>query len=166
MTEATDRLALPLLIAGQAQKEIWHNEALMLIDALVQPSVMAVAPATVPTTPALGACWIVGASPTGVWAGKGQHLACWTSGGWRFMPPRDGMSCWSIADTLTVRYTGGVWVKGVESALSFKIGGQQVVGARSAAILNVTGGSTVDAEARFAINTILAALRYHGLISP
>jgi hypothetical protein len=166
MTETTDRLALPLLIPGQAQKEIWHNEALMLIDGLVQPSVIAVAPATVPTTPALGACWIIGASPTGVWAGKAQHLACWTSGGWRFMPPREGMSCWNVADALTVRYTGGAWVKGVEQALSFKIGGQQVVGARSAAILNVTGGSTVDVEARFAINTILAMLRYHGLISP
>ncbi|MGL4312420.1 MAG: DUF2793 domain-containing protein, partial [Sphingomonas sp.] len=32
MAETTSRLALPLLAAGQAQKEMFHNEALALID--------------------------------------------------------------------------------------------------------------------------------------
>jgi HK97 family phage major capsid protein len=45
------------------------------------------------------------------------------------------------------------------------VGGQQVVGARGAAIPAPTGGSTIDAEARSAIGNILAALRNHGLIA-
>ncbi len=166
MTETTDRLSLPFIIAGQAQKEIWHNEALMLIDTLVQSSVVAVAPTAVPTAPILGECWIVGASPAGLWAGKAQHLAGWTSGGWRFMPPREGMSCWSLADTVVVRFASGAWVKGVEQALSYKVNGQQVVGGRAAAIATVSGGSTIDAEARLALNAMLATLRTHGLITP
>jgi hypothetical protein len=166
MTEVTDRFALPLIIAGQAQKEVWHNEALMLIDALVQPTVVAMAPAAVPTTPALGACWVVGGSPTGSWAGKAHQLACWTSGGWRFVMPRDGMTVWSFADGVSARYVGGMWVKGVEQATALKIGGIQVVGPRNAAIASVTGGTTTDTEARIAVNAILSALRTHGLISP
>lgn len=34
MTE-TPRLGLPLMAAAQAQKHVTHNEALMLVDALV-----------------------------------------------------------------------------------------------------------------------------------
>ena len=39
---ATPRWALPLLAAGQAEKELTHNEALLLLDMAVQPSVVAV----------------------------------------------------------------------------------------------------------------------------
>ena len=48
MTLQTDRFALPLLATAQAQKEMTHNEALALLDAVVQPVVVAVAPASVP----------------------------------------------------------------------------------------------------------------------
>jgi hypothetical protein len=44
------------------------------------------------------------------------------------------------------------------------IGGLQVVGSRRAAIPAPTGGTTVDLEARTAIDQILAALREHGLV--
>jgi len=50
-------------------------------------------------------------------------------------------------------------------ATSYKVAGTQVVSARGAAILDATGGVTVDAEARIAINTLLAACRTHGLIA-
>ena len=36
---STDRLSLPLLIAGQAQKELFHNEALQTLDTLVAAAV-------------------------------------------------------------------------------------------------------------------------------
>lgn len=38
-------------------------------------------------------------------------------------------------------------------------------GGQAAAITTVTGGSTVDAEARTAVNAILAALRNAGIIA-
>jgi hypothetical protein len=46
----------------------------------------------------------------------------------------------------------------------FKIAGTQVVGPRGAAVANPAGGATVDAEARTAIDAILARLEAHGLI--
>ena len=68
---ATARFALPLLHAGQAQKELFHNEALVLADGLLQPCVEALGLDTPPPSPAPGQCWIVGDSPTGAWAGFG-----------------------------------------------------------------------------------------------
>jgi hypothetical protein len=44
------------------------------------------------------------------------------------------------------------------------IDGQQVVGSRAAAIASPADGATIDAEARAAIDRILASLRQHGLI--
>lgn len=51
--------------------------------------------------------------------------------------------------------------------LQVKTGGQVVPnsGTQAGAIANVTGGSTVDAESRTAVNAILAALRGVGIIA-
>ncbi|MFX4817188.1 DUF2793 domain-containing protein, partial [Acinetobacter baumannii] len=60
MAETTSRLALPLLAAGQAQKEMFHNEALALIDLALAAAVESVGLNTPPATPEDGQCWIVG----------------------------------------------------------------------------------------------------------
>lgn len=54
MTDTTARLGLPLIVPGQAGKEIAHNEALTLLAALVQPVVVAVGLDTPPTDPVPG----------------------------------------------------------------------------------------------------------------
>jgi len=78
MTDETSvRTGLPLLQPGQAQKEMVHNEALALIDLLLQPSVVTVGLNVPPATPAPGACWIVGAAPTGDWGGMHRR---WRAG--------------------------------------------------------------------------------------
>jgi hypothetical protein len=46
----------------------------------------------------------------------------------------------------------------------YKVNGVKVVGAQSSAIPDASGGVTIDAEARTAINGLLAALRTHGMI--
>jgi Protein of unknown function (DUF2793) len=165
MSLTSDRFQLPLLAVGQAQKEVTHNEALALIDALITPVVQAVAPASVPTSPIAGQGWIVGASPTGAWEGQAGKLAFWTSGGWRFVSPQEGMTVWSIADSLSVRCTAAAWEIGAAMVSSVRIGGNQVIGARLAAIPSPVGGTTTDAEARAAIDAILARMRDHGLIA-
>ena len=114
MSGTSDRLKLPYIAPGQAQKEMTHNEALALVDTLVQPVVQAVAPAAIPANPVLGQCWIVGTGATGVWAGHDGALACWTSGGWRFVPAFEGMSVWSIADQMEAVRQSTVWVIGEE----------------------------------------------------
>jgi Protein of unknown function (DUF2793) len=161
----TDRLSLPLLAVAQAQKEMTHNEALALLDAIVQPVVVAVAPASIPASPVPGQAWIVGAAATGAWAGHDHSLAVWTSGGWRFVAPFEGMTVWSLAQGMIVRRPAWAWIAGALTGSTLSLSGLQVVGARAAAIANPAGGTTIDSEARAALSSILAALRAHGLIA-
>lgn len=162
--DITSRLALPLLQPGQAQKETTHNEALALLDLAVQASVLAVGTNAPPVAPVAGSAWIVGAAPTGGWAGQARAIAGWTSGGWRFVVAREGMTVWSIADGQYARFSGGAWTIGVLAGSHVSIGGVDVVGARRAAIPDPTGGTVVDSQARAAIIVILGCLRGHGLI--
>ncbi len=161
----SDRLKLPLLAAAQAQKEVTHNEALTLADIAVQAVVQSVAPPTIPTAPLAGQCWIVGASPGGAWAGQAGAIAAWTSGGWRFVAPFQGMTVWSIADGVMVRRTASAWTVGALTAATLTVGGQQVVGSRQPRVSGPSGGTTVDIQARAAIAAILAGLETHGLFS-
>lgn len=163
--ETSVRLGLPLLQTGQAQKEMSHNEALTLLDFAVQPVIEAVGVDTPPTAPAAGACWVVGASPTGAWSGQAQALAGWSAAGWRFITAREGMAAWSRADAAIARFSAGGWTVGRLSGAEVVLAGNVVVGARQAAIAEPSGGITVDVEGRAAIAAILAALRAHGLIA-
>ena len=54
MSDTTTHLGLPYLLAAQAQKHVTHNEALRLLDAMVQLSVLdrtRTAPPASPTWP-------------------------------------------------------------------------------------------------------------------
>lgn len=86
----TTRFVLPLLAAGQADKELTHNEALTRIDMLLHPVVQAVGLSVPPTTPGVGQCWVVGANPTGAWAGQANRLAGWSEGGMALRRPAGG----------------------------------------------------------------------------
>ena len=166
MADVTHRFTLPLLAAGQAQKEVFHNEALALLDMIVHPAVEAIGPDMPPPDPAAGQAWIVGAAPQGAWAGRAHALAAWTPGGWRFAAPQHGLRVWSLADGVEARWTGSGWALGQLDARTLRVAGLAVVGERQPAIAAAAGGATVDAEARSAVDQILAALRAHGLIAP
>lgn len=162
---ATERLGLPHILRGQAQKEAFHNEALQTLDLLVAGAVEE-GPRTVPpASPAGGACYIVGTGAEGAWLGKDGMIAGFTAGGWRFVAPREGMTMLVRTSGETALFRGGSWTIGELRGASLVIGGSQVVGARGAAIANPAGGAQVDTEARAAIGAILTALRQHGLIA-
>jgi hypothetical protein len=165
MTETTDRLDLPLIATGQAQKEMTHNEALAALDIAVQPMVEAMGVDVPPASPAPGQCWIVGATPEGAWSGRARALAGWTASGWRFLAPRAGWTAWVAASGLTARYDGAAWSEGAVAAARIEIGGIQVVAAQQDAIENPVGGTVIDSEARDALSSILNGLRAHGLIA-
>ena len=141
----TPRFALPMLSAAQAQKEITHNEALFLIDALLHAAVVDGPLATPPEDPAAGDCWIVDETAAGAWAGEAGRLALWTVGGWRFVVPLPGMRVRRISDGVSLLFDGTEW-------------------AEPAAIANPTGGTTIDLEARAAIDALLALLLAHGIM--
>jgi hypothetical protein len=149
---------------SRLRSERWDNEALQTLDLLVAGAVEEGPRASPPGAPAPGACYIVAAAAVGAWAGKSNCIAGWTSGGWRFIPPMDGMSLYVRASETFATYRAGAWEIGAVRGSSLVIGDDQVVGSRQAAIASPAGGSTVDAEARTALSAILAALRTHGLI--
>lgn len=158
------RFGLPFLHAGQAQKEVYHNEALALIDVLVHAQALSALLDEPPSAPVLGQCWIVGSSPVGAWNGWPKALACWTLGGWRFIPPRDGMRVYVEDEGLDYLYDENAWKRSAVRPAGFFLSDVQVVGARQAAIPAPSGGGTIDAQARTAILAILNALQNHGLV--
>ncbi|WP_319637550.1 DUF2793 domain-containing protein [Roseitranquillus sediminis] len=62
MTETTPNLLLPYILAAQAQKHVTLNEALRLLNRLVQLTVERRGAAG---TPVNGACWIIGSGTSG-----------------------------------------------------------------------------------------------------
>ncbi|MBV9529260.1 DUF2793 domain-containing protein [Sphingomonas sp.] len=161
---ASARFSLPLLAAGQAQKEAVHNEAVQLLDFLAAAAVEDVPGATPPGAPQVGATYIVGEGATEGWAGQDNSLAGYSAAGWRFISPRDGMLAYVVSQSTWALYRGGAWEIGAVRGDKLVIAGQQVVGPRAAMIAAPTGGATVDAQSRTAIAQILSALQTHGLI--
>lgn len=162
--DMTARWAMPMLFAGQAQKEVFHNEALARIDALLHGRVESADVATPPETPTIGQCWIVAAGATGAWAEQVGCIACWSEGGWRFVAPRAGLSM-DVADRgHALFHDGSLWRDALLRGDGLYLDGQKVVGARQAAIAVPTDGATIDVEARTTLGAVLVALRTHGLI--
>ncbi len=157
MIDTTDRFALPLLQPGQAQKEMFHNEALATLDLIAQPAVAAFGVDTPPTAPESGQSLDRRHHSDGRLDGKGGRSGGLVGVGWRFVAPVEGMAVWVAGDALTARYRGGGWTLGEETAAHLAIGGDAVVGPRQAAIAAPSGGTTVDAESRSAIAAILRA---------
>ncbi|MBA2920052.1 DUF2793 domain-containing protein [Sphingomonas sp. MAH-20] len=164
MSLESARLALPFIAAGQAQKELTHNEALALIDAGLAAAAESAGSDEPPAAAAAGQCWVVGAAPTGLWTGHADELACWTDGGWRFLPAVEGMRVWLKDQRLWAAREAGGWAIGSVRGARLIVDGVQVVGARGAAVAPPTGGGVIDAEARSAIASILDRLIAHGLI--
>lgn len=161
----TVRWALPLLFAGQAQKEIMHNEALLLIDALLHGRVESADLSVPPGTPAVGQCWIVAGGAGGEWSGQDGAIALWSEGGWRFVPPRAGL-CMTVADrNHGFFHDGAEWRATAVREDGLYMNEDKVVGMRMSAIAPPSGGSVIDAEARSTVADILVALRGHGLIA-
>lgn len=160
----TERLGLPLLTPGQAQKELFHNEALTALDALVAGCVEGAPQDDPPAAPAVGISYLIGDVPAGDWAGEAGALATWTSGGWRFQAPVEGMTVRLRGSGVLACFRGGAWEIGMLRGSAVVVDGVQVVGAQQPAIAASAGGAVVDAEARAAIAAILGALRAHGLI--
>lgn len=139
----TPRFSLPLLFAGQAQKEFFVNEAHVLIDVLMHMSVKGLA-STPPSAPAEGECWLVDATPVGEWAGHIDSIAFFAAGAWSFLNPVPGMRVFNISQG-QYHLFDGKWNA-------------------SGAVAIPTGGATVDIEARQTIEGLLSALQSQGIL--
>lgn len=102
-------LALPYLMPSQAQKHVTHNEALQILDALVQLRVQAIGAETPPASPAEGEAYALGAAPAAAWAGQAQQIAVWQGEGWLFLAPRPGWRAWDLAAGELRVWDGSAW---------------------------------------------------------
>lgn len=108
MPDTTNRVKLPYILQSQSQKEVTHNSGLDLIDALLQAACVTVNLNTPPGSPAAGDCYVVGASPTGAWAGQAKTLAFYTTG-WNFITPWEGLTVWANDSNALFTYDGSAW---------------------------------------------------------
>lgn len=109
MSDITTHLLLPYILASQAQKHVTHNEALRLLDALVQLSVLDRGRTTPPLAPADGDRHIVASGASGLWAGWDLDIALWTDGVWMRLVPRPGWLAWVADEAAFVAWTGSSW---------------------------------------------------------
>lgn len=120
----TSRHHLPLLAAGQAQKEVTHNEAVLAIDRMLQLAVASRALAVAPAMPADGAIYIVAAAPSGAWLGHAGRLASHDGYGWSFTDPVQGCLAW-IADETVFTVYDGAWSQGGWPASGLRAAGRR-----------------------------------------
>ncbi len=112
MSDNSAKLSLPYLQASQAQKHVTHNEALRILDSVVQLSVLAADQTDPPATPADGDRYLLPAGATGVWAGEDGKIAVWNDAAWSFLaPPNSGWLAWVEAVDQLHAYDGTDWVQ-------------------------------------------------------
>ncbi|HUU24388.1 MAG TPA: DUF2793 domain-containing protein [Methyloceanibacter sp.] len=80
MAEESAKLRIPFIAASQAQKHVTHNEAMTLLDTLVQLSVLDKDLITPPAEPDEGDCYIVAGTATGAWVGWENRVARFIDG--------------------------------------------------------------------------------------
>lgn len=158
----TLRHGLPLLAAGQAQKEVTHNEALLAIDCRLQSTVETRALALPPIAPAPGAMFIVAAGAGAAWAGKSGMIACWDGFGWRFLAPVEGWIVWVADEAGFVTYDGN-WTT-AWPANGIRIAGRDVLAVPPVSIAAPSGGSNADDACRAAVSALITALRNQGIV--
>ena len=123
--ENTPILNLPLIMPSQAQQHVTHNEALMVLDRLVQLSVIARNLTEAPGDPSSGDRYIVAAGATGDWAGWDLDIAFFLDGAWMQLTPAEGWLAWVREEDTLLAWDGAAWtpVADAGSASSFSMMG-------------------------------------------
>lgn len=96
MSENSTRLKLPFIQPAQAQKHVTHNEAIELLDVIVNLRLEVIGETVPPNSPDEGACWFIGDNPTGDWDNHQGEIAAFLNGGWLYVTPKEGWSAWDV----------------------------------------------------------------------
>ena len=148
MADISPHLLLPYILAAQAQKHITHNEAMRLLDGVVQLGVLSRVLTAPPVSPASGDRYIVGSGATGLWAGWDLNVAFYVDGAWVRLIPRVGWIAYSVADTAFYSWSGSAWIGMPQANMT-----AQMLG---------IGGAVADSTNRLSINTPAVLLNNAG----
>ena len=110
MSEQSPRLNLPFIQPSQAQKHVTHNEAIEILDIVVQLRVEDINQSDPPTSPNEGQAWAVSTTPNGAWTGQQGMIATWQNNGWLFVEPAQGWIAWVASAGRSFQFDGSDWV--------------------------------------------------------
>ena len=113
MTE-TANLSLPLIAAAQAQKHVTINEALSVLDGLVQLRILSRSLSAAPVATD-GDTYLVGNGASGEWLGQDGQVAIYSNGGWVLLAPKSGWRAFVVDEFQTALFDGVEWVDGAAS---------------------------------------------------
>ena len=113
MPDTTAHLALPFIMAAQAQKHVTMNEALRMLDGIVQLAILDRDLTTPPANPANGDRYLIPAAATGVWAGKTNQIAARIADVWEYHTPKIGWLCYIEDEAKLSAYKATGWSAGI-----------------------------------------------------
>jgi Protein of unknown function (DUF2793) len=142
----TAHLGITLIEQAQAQKEVTANEAFARVDALLNGGAKQAGVNMPPSSPVSGDVYIIGAAPTGAWAGKEAQIAYFDQV-WRFIIPQVGSSLWVNDAGMLQVFDGVNWRKS-----SAYIGFQNVEVSASAMLPALTNGCAALARVALGAN--------------
>lgn len=111
-------LGIPYIASQQSQPDVTHNEAVSLLQIILAGGAIQIGLDTPPGSPAEGDVYVIGDSPTGVWAGRPNSIAGFFLSQWLFVPGDDsngtpivmgadqeGLTIWSKVDNAYFTWT-------------------------------------------------------------
>jgi len=110
MSENSPRLDLPYIQPSQAQKHVTHNEAVEILDTIVQMKLEDIDVSNPPVLPAEGQSWALSAAPTGAWTGEAGAIVTRCNNGWLFIEPAEGWTAWVGSAGRLHQFDGTSWV--------------------------------------------------------
>ena len=114
----TANLRLPCIEGSQAQKHVTHNEALRILDTLVQLAVLDRDLTAPPELTYEGDRYIVNAEATGAWAECEGAIMAWQDGAWHISVPRVGWLAYVMDEGALLAWDGLEWVDAIAALTS------------------------------------------------
>lgn len=153
MTQSV-KLALEYL-QNSAANQVLANTTFALLDQLVQAGAVDKDLSSPPGSPANGALYIVGSSPTGAWSGKAGQLAFWLTSvnAWSFIVPKEGFLVHVNDEDDFYKFNGSSWE--VFSG-----------GSSGGGIASIVAGAGIAVDATDPENPIISATGSGGMSNP
>ncbi len=108
MSDRTTNLEMPFIMPSQAQKHVTHNEALLLLDAIIQLAIVEER-GSPPGNPEPGDRFLIAAGASGPWAGRTGRIAIRQDGSWAYVTPKAGWRAWFKASGKLKIFDGAAW---------------------------------------------------------
>lgn len=106
----TNNLGIALVEQSQAQKEVTVNEAVTVIDAIMNTGAIDKDLSDPPASPNEGDLYIVGPAASNEWDGEDGHVAYYANGTWGFITPNEGMTLWVNDEDTLYTWDGASWI--------------------------------------------------------